>query len=521
MNVAAATRDLLDRRLGRVSMYRLVLLVLIALVVVAVVHTGVGDLGEGLWTVRGQATSLVVLLVAVTLPSWAIGRIVGVPAHLASSVITALLLFFLFVPQEGGIKLAWIAVAGVLAALSKYVVVWRGRHVLNPAAAGAFGTYLVQRIADVDPLDRQAASWWIASADLLPYVAVGAFVVLWRTRRLGLGVLFVAVAWTLVVLALHDFGTAFPEAARIALETSPLLFFAGFMLSEPLTLPPRRHQQWIVAGVMAVVYAYPLASLLVVERPQTFFVGDQWQVAALLVGNLVAFAFARRMGVRLELIERRDHGDGTHELVFRPRSPLRFEPGQYLELHVPHAEADGRGVRRVFSIASPVDAETVHVGLRVPDPSSSFKRELVRLEPGAVVRATGVAGDFVLPGDRSVPLALVAGGIGVTPFLSHLAGGGRDVVLVYGLPDGGTVPFADRLSGCRVVIVAPTCPSPLPEGWTWIESPVLTAAVVIDAVPDLASRHVYVSGPPAMVNAVRPGLRRHARKIRTDYFSGY
>jgi len=522
IQIAAFARDVLDRRLGRVTMYRLVTLSLSVLAVVAVLYSALGDLGVGLWTVRGQLTSLAVLLVVVTAASWGLGRLIGVSAHLESSLITALLLFFLFVPQTSGVRLAWIAVAGLLAALSKYLIAWRGRHLLNPAAAGAFGTYLVQQIAGPDPSDRLGASWWIASADLLPWVAVAAFLVLWRTRRLDVGLLFVAIAGVLVVLGLHHFGQSYGAAARTALETSPLLFFAGFMLSEPLTLPPRRGQQRIVALVMAVVYAYPLAILLIDQTPPLFGVSDQWQVAALLVGNLVAFGFARRSGVRLELIERRDHGTETHELVFRARRPMRFVPGQYAELHVPHARADSRGTRRMFSIASAPGAETVSFGMRVPRSASTFKSALAALEPGAVVQATGVSGDFLLPRDPAIPLVLVAGGIGVTPFLSQLAAEpARDAVLVYGVPAGDQVPFGHALGGARVVLVSPTAPPGLPEGWTWIESDMLTAELIDAAVPDLGSRHAFVSGPPAMVNAVRSGLRRRAKRVHTDYFAGY
>lgn len=514
-------RDLLDRQLGKVTMYRLVTLVLAVLAVVSVAYTALGDLGDGLWTVAGQLTSLAVLLVTVTVTSWAAARAVRTRAHLESSIITALLLWFLFVPQTGGPKLGWIALAGVLAGLSKFVLAWRGRHVLNPAAAGAFGTYLVQQAVGPAVEDRIGASWWIASTDLLPWVAVAAFLVLWRTRRLDVGLLFVAVAGVLVVLALHDFGQSYGDAARTALETSPLLFFAGFMLSEPLTLPPRRAQQLAVAVVAAVVYAYPLAILLVDETPSLFGVADQWQVVALLAANVVAAVLARRSGVRLELVERRDHGSDTHELVFRANRPVRFRAGQYAELHLPHAGTDSRGTRRVFSIASAPGAETVSFALRLPHPASSFKRALTTLEPGAVVRSTGVGGDFVLPRDPAEPVVLVAGGIGVTPFLSQLADADRDAVLVYGLGPSERVPFAADLDGRRVVLVAPERPAELPEGWTFVASPVLTADVVAAAVPDLASRRAYVSGPPAMVNAVRPGLRRRARAVHTDYFSGY
>lgn len=516
-------RDVLDRRLGQVTMYRLVTLALGALVVISMLYSGLGSMGEGLYSVGGQVVSLAVLLVATMASTWGLARAWKVRPHLESSAVTALLLYFLFLPQTDAGKLGWLALAGVLASASKFVLAFRGRHVFNPAATGAFLVYVVQSVLDIDPTNRVGASWWVASADLLPWVAIAVVLVLYRTRRLDLGALFLVVALPLVMLGLHHFGQPWGDAARTALQTSPLLFLAGFMLSEPLTLPPRRHQQLVVAVVAAVVYAYPLAILTLTETPPLFGIGDQWQVAALLTGNLVAFVFARRTGVRLELVERRLLGADTHELVFRSARQHRFEPGQYAELHLPHAGTDTRGTRRMFSISSPPAADgTIAFSLRVPEPASSFKRAMVDLPVGSTVQSTGISGDFLLPRDTSVPVVLVAGGIGVTPFLSQLRHAPeRDAVLVYGVPSGDDVPYADELAVHRVVLVSPTQPSTMSDTWTWVEAPFLSADLVADAVPDLADRRAYVSGPPAMVNAVRGGLGKRARRVRTDYFSGY
>ena len=518
-----AARELLDRQLGRVTMYRLVTLALGVLAVVSMLYTGIGSLGEGLFTLGGQIATLAVLLVATIAASWGFARLWRVEPHLESSVITALLLYFLFLPQSDLPQLGWLWLAAVLAAASKFVLAWRGRHVFNPAAAGAFGVYVVQSVLDVDPTNRVGASWWIASADLLPWVAVAALLVLYRTHRLTLGVVFFAVAGALVVLGLQSFGQGIGDAALTAVQTSPLIFLAGFMLSEPLTLPPRRHQQLVVAVVAAVVYAYPLAVLAFTDAPPLFGIGDQWQVAALLVGNLVAFGFARRSGLRLELLERRERAAGVHELVFRPSRRQRFEAGQYAELHLPHAGTDTRGTRRMFSVSSPPDAsDTMTFALRVPEPASSFKRALLDLPVGSAVQSTGVIGDFLLPRRLSTPVALVAGGIGVTPFLSQLrAAVGRDAVLVYGVPSGDDVPFVDELAHVRVVLVTPSRPAALPESWAWVEGSGVSADVVRGAVPDLADRRVYVSGPPAMVAPVAAGLRGSCVAVRTDVFTGY
>jgi ferredoxin-NADP reductase len=137
-------------------------------------------------------------------------------------------------------------------------------------------------------------------------------------------------------------------------------------------------------------------------------------------------------------------------------------------------------------------------------------------------RPSGFGGDFLLPSDASEPLLMVAGGIGITPFLSQLRHeSSRDAVLVYGVSSPDEVPFVEELAGARVVLVGPDRPNGLPERWTYVQAPFLSPALIAEAVPDLADRRAYVSGPPAMVNAVRPGLAKRCKSVKTDYFTGY
>jgi ferredoxin-NADP reductase/Na+-transporting NADH:ubiquinone oxidoreductase subunit NqrB len=524
MTALAPVRDVLDRQLGKVTMYRLVTIVLSLLVVVYAIFTATGVI-EGLST-GDNLLSLAVLLVASYVSSRLLGLAFRVRPHAESAIITALLLFFLFVPivPVETADLVWLAIAAVLAQASKYVLAWRGRHVFNPAAAGAFLVLLAQEIVGRD--DRINAIWQTAATEkLFPFVVIGALLVLWRTRRLDIGLVFVVVATVLIMVRLLDLATpdqSFVDVLKLAAYSYPIVFVAGFMLSEPLTLPPRRHQQLAVAAVTAVVFAYPTWIFLVTSSPPDLGVLAISGEIALLVGNLVAFAFARRSGLDLQLEDSRQVAGDTHELTFRSRRPVTFVPGQYLELSLPHSGMDGRGARRTFSISSPPEPGRVAVTLRVPERSSSFKKALLALEPGDRVRGTGIGGDFVWPTDPQTPLLLVAGGIGITPFLSQLRHeGSRDAVLVYGAASTDEVPFVEELAGVRVVLVCPGRPTDLPEGWTHVEAPFLSDEIIAEAVPDLAGRRAYVSGPPAMVNAVRPGLRKRAKSLKTDYFSGY
>ncbi len=518
-------RDVLDRQLGRVSMYRLVTIVLLALVVVYLVFTATGVI-SGLST-GDNLLCLAVLFTVSNISSRVLGMAFRVAPHLESATITSLLLFFLFVPVVPTelADLVWLAIAAFLAQASKYVLAWRGRHIFNPAAAGAFLVVVAQELVGRD--DRINAIWQTAATEkLFPFVLLGALLVLWRTRRLDTGLVFVVIATVLITVRLLDVAApdqSFVDVLKVTAYSYPIVFLAGFMLSEPLTLPPRRWQQLTVAAVAAVVFAYPTWIFLFTSSPPELGVLSVTPEIALLVGNLVAFAFARRRGLSFELEGTRQLSPETHELTFRASRPVAFTPGQYVELTVPHAGVDGRGSRRTFSISSPPDARgRVSITLRVPETSSSFKRALLALEPGQRVHGTGVGGDFVWPRDPSAPLLLVAGGIGITPFLSQLRHeSSRDAVLVYGASSPGEVPFTEELAGVRVVLVCPGRPEHLPQGWTYVEAPFLSAELIAEAVPDLVTRRAYVSGPPAMVNAVRSGLAKRCRSLRTDYFSGY
>ena len=501
-------RRLLDRFTGKVTMYRMVLVLLALTTALALVLSLAGQLAFP--TVDLLASAVVAVAVTVA-TSWLFALILRVKPHPESSLITGFLLFFLFYPSSAVDDLLSVALAATIASASKYLLAIRGRHIFNPAAIGAVVVSL---------LGLNFAVWWVATGVLLPLVAIGAFLVLYRSRRLPLGLLFVVIATTIVVVRQVLDGAGTGEALALAFTSFPIVFFAGFMLSEPLTLPPRRWQQLVVAALVAVLFAVPFSVGPVFSSPEL----------ALVLGNIVAFAFGQRRGIRLEFVGKRRLTPTSWELSLQPSRPVSFAAGQYLELTVPHRGADFRGSRRIFSISSaPTTDGPLTVALSVPQKPSSFKRAFLDLEPGSRIRATGIGGDFTLPRDPTTPIVLVAGGIGITPFASQLAhdhavGAKRDVVVVYAVRDNEELGYSDLLatSGVPVVLVSPTLPRDLPDHWSWAGSGRITGELLESAVPTLADRHAFVSGPPGLVADIRSALRtRGVKRISADYFSGY
>ncbi|MDQ1128058.1 FAD-dependent oxidoreductase [Microbacterium sp. SORGH_AS_0888] len=516
---AAWTRGL--ALLGRLSMYRLVLLALALLGVIALGLSFVGLVVPG--PAELVTTALVLVVVGLAVDT-AAQRLLAIPLRIESSLITAGILLFVLRPTVEPIGLVGIVIAAAAASVSKYLLAWRGRHVFNPAAVGAT---VVTVVAALLPLDAGIGSsaWWVGSPVMFAPVLLVGLVVLWRVERLAMVSLFVVVAVVVAVvrvtLQYQALGESLPlgDVVYTTLTASPYLFLGAFMLSEPLTSPPRRWQQLVVALVVGVLAGWPISVGYVTLG----------QERALLIGNLVAFLLCLRVSVRLTLRERRTPTPTVHELVFRVERPLAFAAGQYLELHVPHRRPDARGTRREFSIVSaPADLPELRIAYRDGvGPQSSYKRALSAAEPGARFSVTGVWGDFVLPADPARPLLLVAAGIGVTPFVSQLRqlaaqGQRRDIVLVYVVADAGQLAFRDDLvaAGVPVIVVTREDPGALPAGWSWAGGIRLDADSLGALVPDLRRRHAYVSGPPSLIADLAPALRR-ARSLTTDAFAGY
>lgn len=493
-------RARVDALTGRVSMYRLATITLAIVLAQAVLFGFLGVIGPDGYAILG---TLGVVIVATLGANEIAARLARVVPHRESSVITALIVTCIVQPSLTTPGLIAAAGAGVLAALSKYLIVWRGRHLLNPAAtgvliAGIIGYYVGQGVG----------FWWVATPALLPAVAVGALLLLDRTRRLDVGLIFIGLTIVLIGIRLVATGTAPLGAVTTVLQLFPVVFLAGFMLSEPLTLPPRRWQQWLTAAVVAVAFSVPFGFGPIYTSPEL----------ALVLGNIVAFAVSRRGGFSVRLVDRVALSPFATEYRFVPSRTLRFEAGQYLELHLPHT-ADIRGMRRTFSIASAperaVAAEPlVAIGMRTPEGGSSFKAALGTLEPGTRIAATQTAGDFVLPRDASIPIVMVAGGIGITPFASQLAslaerGEQRDIVVVVVASNPGEVLYRETIeaAGARLIELDPE---------------LLTPDALRELIPDLATRRGYVSGAPSVVAAARTALRRAGvRRVLTDYFAGY
>lgn len=507
----ARARGAADPVLGRVTAVLLVAGVLWVIAIAALVLMLVGalpfDPGAGV-------LSLIVAVGAAFAGAWLGGAIVRARPEIESVLVSGLLVFVLFDPKLEAPDLVAVAIAGLVAGASRYLVAWRGRHLFNPAAFGALVTGLAAGILHLAGAPvLSGPTWWVATPPLLLLVAIGALIVCYRSSFVTVALAYVIIAFAIRMVQYLSFGEEFWSASASILGSFPIVFAAGFMLSEPQTLPPRWWQRLIVAAVAAVVVSVPFGLGPIHSTPEL----------GLVLANAVAWAFGARRLIRLTVLGVSSEGGSAVALRLRPSRPVPHLAGQAIELTIPHRSRDLRGRKRVLSIASAPGDEDLRVAFNVPPHASTAKRALAALSPGDRLSATRVFGDFVLP-KHGTPALLVAGGIGITPFLAMLraAAPEDDLVLVYRSSEEDP-PFLGELGGLsnRVVLSCPVAPEPLPDGWIWLGPGRFVAEDLEDAVPGLPGRIAFVSGPPAMVASLTAALRDlGVRQVRRDVFSG-
>jgi anaerobic selenocysteine-containing dehydrogenase/ferredoxin-NADP reductase len=210
--------------------------------------------------------------------------------------------------------------------------------------------------------------------------------------------------------------------------------------------------------------------------------------------------------------ERHEEGLDVVRLALRPVGGGRlpsFRPGQYVRFR-------HDGATRSYSLtnAATAEPEVYRIAVRHIDGglvSGAIKRTLAK---GATVELQAPKGSFVLPLRNEFPIVLIAGGIGITPFLSYLEtlngnSNEPEVILHYACRDGARQPFRDRLEVLRqrlpnlTVITHLSRPA---EGDRFDRSGRFTAAEVM---VDLLRRRArfYMCASDGMMRDVKAGLK--------------
>jgi ferredoxin-NADP reductase len=235
--------------------------------------------------------------------------------------------------------------------------------------------------------------------------------------------------------------------------------------------------------------------------------------------------------VRLE--ERRQVASDTKAFHFSKPAGFSFEPGQAIELILgDQISTDGRATRHEFSIVSAPAEPGLTIATRMRP--TRFKRALEALPIGGAARLEGPFGSFTWQNDREHPLVLVAGGIGITPFMSILRQWLREpsrqaISLIYSNRRLEDAAFLEELEA----LARQTSEFRLLATMTQMHGSArrwqgntgrINQHLLEEAASRLQAPMHYLAGPPAMVAAVRQMLILAGvgeEHIRSEEFIGY
>lgn len=225
--------------------------------------------------------------------------------------------------------------------------------------------------------------------------------------------------------------------------------------------------------------------------------------------------------MKLKLTNRQSEAPDVETFVFEPERPIVWQAGQFLHYVLHHRPTDDRGSDRWFTIASAPFEGVVKITTRFTDnKSSSFKNTLKNLKIGDYIEASEVEGDFVL-NDSSQEYVFIAGGIGITPFISILKDLDHEnkhinATLIYGNRDHDIV-FKDELeeisrNNPNLKIQYVFSPEQIDEN------------LIRELIEDITKPIFYISGPEPMVETLGNTLQQIGVKadyIKQDWFPGY
>ena len=235
----------------------------------------------------------------------------------------------------------------------------------------------------------------------------------------------------------------------------------------------------------------------------------------------------------VRLRSREELAHGTLAFHFDKPAGFSFRPGQAIDLILPDPAASGKeGERHAFSIVSAPHEGALVVATRMR--GSAYKTTLARLPIGALAQVDGPFGSLTLHNKLGRAAVLIAGGIGITPFMSMLRHAAfsalpQRLVLLYANRRPEDTAFLSELQRMEgenrnfrlVATMTRMGGSRLP--WTG-ETGAIDEALLERVAGELPDPVYYVAGPPPMVAAVRDTLERagvDGDDIRSEEFYGY
>ncbi len=143
--------------------------------------------------------------------------------------------------------------------------------------------------------------------------------------------------------------------------------------------------------------------------------------------------------MKLYFREMKKEAQNAYSFIFDPNPELKWNAGEYLEVKLPHKDADDRGIERYFSISAAPSEGIVMITTRFfEEEASTFKKVFFELKTGEGIEVNKPTNSdtFFNANDPEREYIFLTAGIGITPVRSvvkeyHLKGRNLKGTLLY------------------------------------------------------------------------------------------
>lgn len=231
-----------------------------------------------------------------------------------------------------------------------------------------------------------------------------------------------------------------------------------------------------------------------------------------LVGNIVLRKY------KYKVSDVKTVGDNVTEILLKPMNQLlQHQPGQFVFVRFLANKKVGREWHP-FSISSSPEEDLLRLDIKS---LGDYTTGLSRLQPGDIAEIEGAYGRFSYTRFSNPNQVWIAGGIGITPFLSmarSLDTKNYNIGLFYCVNSPSELIDWQLLNNASKT-------NPNFNLYTFVKSKnnsYLTASQIAKTVGGLDDKEIFICGPPAMMKSLRAQLRTMkipSDKIHTEEFS--
>ena len=286
-----------------------------------------------------------------------------------------------------------------------------------------------------------------------------------------------------------------------------------------------RYEWWYAVHLLAYAgialswfHEIPTGNELVLDRAAA----NYWRglyivtIAVLLIWRvLVPLSSALRYRLRVAEVIVEGPGVVSLRITGRNLDRLRARAGQFFLWRF--VTRRSWGTAHPFSLSAAPGGGSLRITVKG---LGDHTARIAEIQPGTRVLAEGPFGVFTNDRRRSDKAVLIAGGIGITPIRALVETMQGDLVVLYRVVKEEDVIFRhelDALSAASGAVVHYVVGDHAGDG-----RDLLAPAHLLELVPDLTERDVFLCGPPAMTTYIQKNVRDARvprRQIHTERFA--